>query len=207
MPTLLLLAQVAHKVTGIEFSPWYHYKIHAESLQPHEQPAALRAALPILAINKSVGNCLILEGFTMSAAIAVEVAAAAGPDGAWCRPSLIALTWPADAAVATPLPPLTFLHLSTPLNDNIVAQLMHCVQQADTLHVPALGLQAARPEGLLPFRTIEMHSVVQLLPWLNQLDRLGHSGAWKLRALQLPVDALPVSAKSTYFDCYMSSAT
>ncbi len=180
---------------GLQLLPKYQFKIMAGStVQPTAQPAALQAALPILATVQQVGKEPTLHGFTMSAELAAVIAAAAGPDGAWSKPALLALTWPADAAVATPLPPLGTVELSNPFTDPVFSQVVQCVSQAEKLSVLRPKLQLPRPEGAVwPFRYLKTRASMELFDLVRQNQLLGEGVVWKLAKVNVTLHMAQVS--------------
>lgn len=191
----LVCSQVTRKLENVAFTGGHEYRVIATVMQPHEQPAALRAALPTLTSNTTIGTSPELEGFTMSSELAAVLATAAGPGGVWSKPALLALTWPDDAAVATPLPPLRTVELAEPLTDGILEQLVQCVQQAGRLSVPSTSLQAPLAEGAAwPFEHIHVNSSVTLVSWVPQAELLGQRVVWELDHLDVRLSKLMVSS-------------
>ncbi len=193
----------------LHFKGGYAYQISAGSLEPHEQPAALQAALPPLTSNKSVGTTPVLHGFTMSAELAAVIAAAAGPDGAWSKPALLALTWPADAAVATPLPQLGYVDLAGTLGGETLAQLLACVRRAGDLYVRSVSLRTGTLGGAeWPFGMAKVKQAMTLAELLSHAQFLGGGVVWRLGRVNLSVDKQKVRRRPCRRPCmYADYAT
>lgn len=191
---MFCVLQMVRKLANIAFTGDHEYKLIAAILQPHDEPAALRAALPILTSNTTINTSPALEGFTMSAELAAVIVAAAGPGGVWSKPALLELTWPADAAVVTPLPQLGYVDLAGPLDSDTLAQMLACVREAGPLCVPDLDLDVPRPEGSMwPFHSVKLYNEVRLDEWLGQVKLLGQVVWWELGRVKLIMGAHMVS--------------
>lgn len=158
-----LYVQVAAKLGRVEFTGHKNVTISADTpgpaRHPHAQPAALRAALPLLTPTlQAPGVGLTLKDFKMTEGLAVEITVAATPAtpvataaAGWAWLSITDAEWWAhESAVTTRLPPLQDLTL---LNDytsvDTLAQIARCAPVVNGgVYVPGHGLPTALPEGV-----------------------------------------------------------
>ncbi len=176
--------QVAEKLKRVQIEGSQRFHVSAGSLAPDEQPAALHAAFQHIAPHIHTPDIqLVLQAFTVTAALSDAVAAAAGLG--FRGVSLHGVTWPVHTALAAPLPPLRTLDLPDALDDMLLAAVLRGVRAVDRLCVPELSLQEPLPGGtVLPWHTLCVNSV-HVSGWVRQAELLGTSTRWELDSVYM----------------------
>ncbi len=181
-------AQVAEKLTHIEFRGHAAVSVSAYGIPPDAQPSALRAALPLIAPLHTPTVQLVLTNFTLTQALAAEITAvtAAG----WEKPSLQRLIWPTDLSLPVPLPPLHTLIPNRPLDDAFFPQLVQSVSSLEQLGVWGVRLSVAHTNASarVPWRCVGLQrvpGVCGIRNWLQQAERVGPGVTWTVDSLHI----------------------
>ncbi len=175
--------QVTSKLQRVQFAGCNSVVLRLGTLtKTQTQHAELRTALQSLTPHLSHTQ-LTLHGFTMTAALAAELPAAA----AWQQLSLTGLRWPTNRApFTTLLPPMHTLSISEPLTDTLLVQLLQCVLSVGELCVEDLRLTKGVPQGVrVPWGVVRVVYGMRLGDWLTVAKGMGQGVTWQLEDVEL----------------------
>ncbi len=209
MSWLAHCSQVAGKIRRVRFRRTDQIMLVAKHVPTHNQPAALRAALPRVQPLRTPHNNppqLVLHSFTMSPELAAEMAHIYGLG--WQQLSMYKLIWPDDVILPTLLPHLQYLglHPDHVLDDALLSTLVTSVSQVNyMLYVRRVLLHTELPEGVdLPFDAIRVRDT-NPAELVQNAEILGAGVEWSCKEFMLGVEPHQVCVRACVCVCVSSS--